>query len=1257
MIFHGSRLRQLVRHNVTLLILPSFLLLATLSIIRTPFAVPGQQKEFLVNQGNTLARITSGREGFKTITSAPVGPPIYHVVLSRQDARVQYVAAETGLYTWMAAGDTWSRLYAGAVFTVAEAGSSWLIGTPNGLLRSSNQGQSWQAIGLGLPAKVFPLTLAVAPDDSRVVYLSTVQHGLFRSQDGGEHFEPINTGLPPALGAAPVTPAQHIAIDPRDADTVYVSTEVNGVFKTTDGGTSWTSANEGLPGLFPYRTYQPLLAFHPAQANTLYGVIGFPVHSHLIDNKVYKTTDGGGHWVALSQLPDGTMFKSLTIIDNDPVELALGFEGGVIRIKDEGQVIDGGRYWKSSPPPLRIGSAPNIDVGDIAVIQDDGTLNQNFDLQARTMEFTPTDQPGYALASASPAFETDVGAALPLADSASLEVSIPFSFKFYGTAYASVFINSNGNLTFGKGDPDGRPSAAASFATFRLGAARIAAFWDDYDPSLQGGVFVKTATDPSRLIITWNNVRVATLNPLIPDSNTFQVVLLADGRIRFNFGRVVSNLGGLVGLSPGNSRANALTLNWSRDLPQTINNQAALEFFTGRGLDIQATARKFYETHGDVYDQLVVFSSASFRTNMTGSPLALAFHAPVQNDVRGIGQAVGPILGGPPAFGSQGRLQSFLNMNRLSYYPDNPNQVIGANLTPLGAIGHETAHRWLAYMLYDNGNPSFNLLQLDLKHWSFFLNTDASLMYGNRWVDHEDGTFTSTESLTRYFALDDYAMGLRAPEDVNPVFFINQPVDPGGRTRNNIPEVGVTVSGTRTEVSIDQIISQNGPRAPAFGSSPTSLRQAYILIVPEGESPAPGEVEKLDRFRRAFEPFFNQISSQRAVVETRLSPGQPDLIIQANEVNPPMLNPGDTATVNFTIKNQGTSAAGLLLNEIRYSENADIESSDPLLKSVSTVSLGPGESVALAGIPVIVPRTATSGSHFITLSIDAGNAAAESDEMNNQVAMPVTIVGGGITLTPANETEPNDKMSQATPITPDVVVTAELNPARDMDFYTFNAHAGQTLTIDINARSLTPPSPADTVVALFDAAGTQLVENDDFGGSRDSFLSFGVPRTGQYFIRVKSAPRTQGGPGAIYQAVVILRSVGAFSEVEPNDSRDTANQITADVAISGVLNPAGDQDYFTLTAGAGQILSVGIDAQSLVDPSAADTVVSVYDGHGSLIAENDDFGGSTDSFLQVTIPQAGRYYIRVRDVASRGGPNFVYRATIRVVNLRQLPKP
>jgi len=286
---------------------------------------------------------------------------------------------------------------------------------------------------------------------------------------------------------------------------------------------------------------------------------------------------------------------------------------------------------------------------------------------------------------------------------------------------------------------------------------------------------------------------------------------------------------------------------------------------------------------------------------------------------------------------------------------------------------------------------------------------------------------------------------------------------------------------------------------------------------------------------------------------------------------------------------------------------------------------------------------ATAGRYAFSIR-DFGNKGGP----NFTYEVTVTLTGGA----PArvNESEPNNTFAQAQTITPDVLIVGRLDPAGDVDFFSFSAAAGQRLTVDINARSLTPPSEADTVVTLFDSNGQPLAENDDAGGSLDSFLTFEIPRSGQYVVRIRNfSPK--GGSSYTYEALITLTGAappppGAVTESEPNNSPAQATAITPNVTVSGTINPAGDVDFFSFEARRGQQLVIDLDARSLTPSSPLDTIVTLYDGNGRQLAENDDAEGSTDSRLRFTIPADGRYIFRVRSFDGKGGPDYRYRATV-----------
>ena len=114
------------------------------------------------------------------------------------------------------------------------------------------------------------------------------------------------------------------------------------------------------------------------------------------------------------------------------------------------------------------------------------------------------------------------GTRLTLADDAQATVALPFSFRYYGQPFSSVTVSSNGFLVFG-------PSPATAWINSPLPNTAVpngvvAAYWDDLDPSLNGGaVWYRTVgSAPNRkLVVSWVGVRHAdTAGPI-----SFQAVL------------------------------------------------------------------------------------------------------------------------------------------------------------------------------------------------------------------------------------------------------------------------------------------------------------------------------------------------------------------------------------------------------------------------------------------------------------------------------------------------------------------------------------------------------------------------------------------------------------------------------------------------------------------------------------------------------------------------------------------------------------
>ncbi|MEM8770232.1 MAG: hypothetical protein AAGD92_01160 [Pseudomonadota bacterium] len=160
------------------------------------------------------------------------------------------------------------------------------------------------------------------------------------------------------------------------------------------------------------------------------------------------------------------------------------------------------------------------------------------------------------------------GVVLPLGDDTSQEVALGFPFPFQGTDYTSVFVNSNGNLTFGSGDSD----FSESVAEFLSDQPRIAPLWDDLSPNQGGAVFA--GNDASGFTVTFSGVPEF----FATTSNSFSVTLSPDGSISVDYGAIAA-LDGLAGITPGGGAADPGESDLSDDGPFSANG-TTYEFFT-----------------------------------------------------------------------------------------------------------------------------------------------------------------------------------------------------------------------------------------------------------------------------------------------------------------------------------------------------------------------------------------------------------------------------------------------------------------------------------------------------------------------------------------------------------------------------------------------------------------------------------------------------------------------------------------------------
>lgn len=185
-----------------------------------------------------------------------------------------------------------------------------------GVLKSTDDGVTWSStgpIGNGHIAR-----LEIDPTDTDVVYCAGFPGGLYRTADGGGTWSLILSG-----------DVTDFALHPTSTDTMYAGKRHDGVHKSTDGGANWTKLAGGLPATVSNRV---MLSLCNASPNTVYAKL---------DKTVYKTTDAGATWTDLGDHGGTTFGYWCNYVAVDPTDPDIIFAGG----QKLERSTDGGATW------------------------------------------------------------------------------------------------------------------------------------------------------------------------------------------------------------------------------------------------------------------------------------------------------------------------------------------------------------------------------------------------------------------------------------------------------------------------------------------------------------------------------------------------------------------------------------------------------------------------------------------------------------------------------------------------------------------------------------------------------------------------------------------------------------------------------------------------------------------------------------------------------------------------------------------------
>jgi photosystem II stability/assembly factor-like uncharacterized protein len=251
--------------------------------------------------------------------SRDVPPTLYAAVGVRGDV----FASSDGAQSWARVGDT--GLFGGYDRLLRADPSDgrvlFAIAKSNGLVRSSDGGQAWLPVGEGLPGDeygTFVLSLAIDPTDANVIYLGSggfvgQGHGVYKSTDGGETWASANRGMIDYRITA-------LAVDPARPQTVYAGGDAGELFKSSDGGQTWSDLTDALP--IPEHLHSSIrdIVLDPAAPETVYLLCDYL--------GVLVSYDGGEKWRTLGKPgePDNPSFTAMVIIFDPQPLLVVGVE-------------------------------------------------------------------------------------------------------------------------------------------------------------------------------------------------------------------------------------------------------------------------------------------------------------------------------------------------------------------------------------------------------------------------------------------------------------------------------------------------------------------------------------------------------------------------------------------------------------------------------------------------------------------------------------------------------------------------------------------------------------------------------------------------------------------------------------------------------------------------------------------------------------------------------------------------------------------
>jgi hypothetical protein len=191
----------------------------------------------------------------------------------------------------------------------------------------------------------------------------------------------------------------------------------------------------------------------------------------------------------------------------------------------------------------------------------------------------------------------------------------------------------------------------------------------------------------------------------------------------------------------------------------------------------------------------------------------------------------------------------------------------------IAQVAHEMGHRWSAFV---SARVNGETIPLGPTHWARGLQApvafpyqrpvEASAMGGGVWQDNLDGTFTRLDDdyyvpATGWSYLDLYLMGLIAPGEV-PDFFMLRNLAPAGHDANGRP----IFKAERTKITIQDVITAEGPRLPAVDQAQKNFNTGFVLVVEHGKTPSKELIERANGIRLRWMDYWTTTTGHRSTM-------------------------------------------------------------------------------------------------------------------------------------------------------------------------------------------------------------------------------------------------------------------------------------------------------------------------------------------------------------------------------------------------------